>query len=84
MSGPVTRKIELARQIEEMTLLLGEQRTELPSRQRRDRIPAGIVQERLQRQAAILETLKWCRDHEHEVRQWAADRKGKTDDHQSA
>lgn len=74
-AGPVTRRIELARQIEEMRLLASKQRTELPVRARRHRIPSGIVEERLNRQAAILRTLEFVRDNEAEFRAWLTARR---------
>lgn len=73
--GPVTRKIELTRQIEEMTLLLGEQRGALAERARRRQIPQGLADERLERQQAILKTLEFCRDHEAAFRAWRAERR---------
>lgn len=69
MTGAITRKIEIARQLEEMTLLANEQQTSLRSRERT--LGRGVVDERLQRQAAIIKTLEFCRDHEHEIRAWA-------------
>lgn len=75
MSGDVTRKIELARQIEEMRLLVTEQGTDLPAKAKKQGISAAMVAERLQRQQAIVRTLEFCRDHEHEIRAWAEARK---------
>lgn len=71
MTGPVTRKIEIARQIEEMRLLASEQGTDLPAKAKKQGISAAMVAERLQRQQAIVRTLEFCRDFEHEIRAWA-------------
>lgn len=76
MTGSNSRRIALAQQIEEMALLASEQQTSLASPQRRKAIGAGVADERLARQAAILETLKWNLAHEHEIRAWAAERRG--------
>ena len=80
MSGPITRKIELARQLEEMRLLASEQRTELPSRARRDRIASGLVVERLERQAGIVKTLEWLKENEADVRGWIEAQRGQEKD----
>ncbi len=74
--GDVTRKIELAKQIEEMRVLHNEQQTELPSNSRKRGMSPAVVAERLQRQAAILKTLEWNQEHEAEIRAWMAARKG--------
>lgn len=79
MSGPITRKIELTRQLEEMRLLVGQQATELPARARRDRLPAGMVVERLDRQAAIVKTLEWLKENEADVRGWISAQRGQSD-----
>lgn len=79
MTGPVTRKIELVKQLEEMRLLATEQGTDLPAKAKKQNIPAGMVAERLQRQQAIIRTLEFCRDHEHEIREWARHRKEQGD-----
>lgn len=68
--GPITRKIELVQQIEEMRLLVSEQQSALPARGRQHRIPSGVIQERLERQAGILATLEFLKDHEPEFRAW--------------
>lgn len=67
MSGAITRKIEISRQIEEAKLLVDE-----PAVGRTSKIAA----ERTERRRAIVATLEFCRDHEHEIRAWAAQRKG--------
>lgn len=69
-AGPVTRKIELVQQIEEMQLLVSEQQSALPAKGRQNRIPAGIITERLERQAGILATLEFLKEHEPEFRAW--------------
>ena len=75
MSGAVTRKIELARQLEEMRTLVKEQATELPIKAKKQGVSAGMVAERLQRQQAIVRTLEFCSAHEHEIRAWAEARR---------
>lgn len=77
MSGPVTRRIELAKQIEEMRHLLSEQRGVLADKARRRQIPQGLAEERLERQEGILKTLDFCQEHEAAIRTWMAERKGK-------
>lgn len=58
------RKIELARQIEEMRALISENRTALPARVRQRAISQSLCDERLARQAGILATLEFCQRHE--------------------
>lgn len=70
--GPNSRRVELVLQIEEMRLLCNQQQTELPLKGKRDRVPGGIIAERLKRQAGILATLEFLRDHETEFRAWFA------------
>lgn len=67
MTGAVTRKIELAKQIEEASRLVSEGEGGLggSGRQR------GMAEERLNRRRAILRTLEWNRDNEHTIRAWA-------------
>lgn len=77
MTGPVTRKIEIARQIEEMRLLVQEQATDLPLKARKQNISAAMVAERLQGQQAIVRTLEFCRDFEPVIRDWARAHKEK-------
>jgi hypothetical protein len=74
MSGAVTRKIELARQLEEMRVLHGEQQTELRANGRKRGLSQGLVDERLERQAAIIRTLEFCQAHEADIRAWQAQR----------
>lgn len=76
MTGHVSRKIELARQLEEMRVLHNQQQTDLPANARRSGMSPGVVAERLLRQAAIIKTLEFCQAHEAEIRAWAAERKG--------
>lgn len=73
MTGAITRKIEIIRQLEEMVLLHSEQQTNLKGRART--LGQGVIDERLARQAAIIATLEFCRDNEADFRRWAADRK---------
>jgi hypothetical protein len=73
--GDVTRKIELARQLEEMRVLHSAQQTDLPSNARKLGLRPSVVAERLQRQAAIIKTLEWNQEHEAEIRAWAAAQK---------
>lgn len=63
----VVRKIELARQIEEQKAAIGE----LTNKGGR---MDGRREEQLSRRQAILTTLEWCREHEHEIRAWMAER----------
>lgn len=77
MTGAVTRKIEIARQLEEMRALHSEQQTALPSRART--LGQGLVDERLSRQAAIIKTLEFCQEHEAGFRTWMAEKRGKSE-----
>lgn len=76
----VARKIALTRQLEEMKLLASEQRTELGSGGRRRGLTQGVIDERLERQAAIVATLEWLRENEAAFREWAAARRGQADE----
>lgn len=67
MSTFITRKIEISRQLEEAKLLVNEPAVAMTSR---------IAAERTERRRAIVATLEFCREHEHEFREWAAQRKG--------
>jgi hypothetical protein len=66
------RRVELVQQIEEMRLLVSEQQSALPAKGRQNKIPSGIIEERLERQAGILATLEFLKDHEPEFRAWHA------------
>lgn len=67
MTGPVTRKIELAKQIEEQKLTVDE-----PARA----ATSKLADERLERRRAILKTLHFNLEHEHLFRAFMAERKG--------
>lgn len=68
MSGPITRKIALAQQIEEQKVTLEE----APPRA----VTAKLADERMERRRAILSTLQFNLDHEHLFRAFMAERKG--------
>lgn len=71
MTVSQSRRIELARQIEEMRLLHSESRTELTSSGRRRGLNPGAIDERLARQEGIIRTLEFLRDNEADIRAWA-------------
>lgn len=64
--GPVTRKIELAQQIEEMQRLVGDARMAAQKRG----AGQGLAEEKLARQEGILATLEFCRDNEGDIREF--------------
>lgn len=68
MTGPVTRKLEIAKQIEEARQTLSEAPPGGATR--------AIADDRLARRRAILSTLVWNQDHEHLIRAWLAERRG--------
>lgn len=78
MSGAVSRKIEIARQLEEMRVLVSEQQTNLRGRERQ--LGRGVVEERLERQAAIVKTLEFCLANETDIRAWSAAKKGQSNE----
>lgn len=72
MTGPITRKIELARQIEEARRLVAEASTAKAGKYGR---LASEAEERLSRREAILRTLEWNQEHEHEIRAWLEEKR---------
>lgn len=65
MSGPVTRKIELAHQLEEARETAKEPAVAARS---------SLQGERMRRRAAIVVTLEWMLQHETTIREWAKQR----------
>ncbi|MGZ5905146.1 MAG: hypothetical protein ACXWKQ_07345 [Reyranella sp.] len=72
----VARKIEIARQIEEMKVLVEENKTLIPAKVRQRVLSTGLAEERLARQLGILATLQFCQQHESEFREFIQSKKG--------
>lgn len=72
----VARKIVLARQIEEMRVLIAEGQSALPAKVRQRIITQSVCDERLARQAGILATLEFCQQHESQFREFIKAQKG--------
>lgn len=66
----VARKIALARQIEEMKVLVSENAMALPAKVRQRNIGQALCDERLERQRGILATLEFCQQHETAIREF--------------
>lgn len=73
-AGPVSRKIALAAQIEELEREARLRPGVYARMVQRRELRQGEAEERMARLEGAIATLKWCQEHEHEIRAWSAAR----------
>lgn len=76
MTGPVTRKIAIAKQIEELEREAGMRAGFYPRQVQSGKMRQSSVDEATERLAGAIATLKFNQQHEHLFRAWLAERKG--------
>lgn len=68
--GPITRKIEISKQIEELEREKRMRLSVYPRQVTAGKLRQSEVDEAMERLEGAIATLRFCREHEHEFRAW--------------